>query len=165
MRRTDREMSEKEAIELLKKADYGFMGMVDEDGAPYVIPLNFVYADGAIYIHGAYEGQKMDNLTRDERACFSVVGGVEVISERFTTKYQSALVRGRVKMLEDEPKRQALLLLCQKYTPVHMPQAVAEIEKSGSRTCVIRISVDSITGKANRNAPPFPTLPVSSPTI
>lgn len=150
MRRAGRAMSEKEAILLLQNAEYGFMATVDEDGAPYVLPLNFVYADGAIYIHCAYEGQKIDNIKRDERVCFSVVGATEVISERFTTKYQSALVRGRAKMLEDEPKRQALLLLCQKYTPAYMSQAIEAIEKSFSRTCMIQISIDSITGKAKR---------------
>ncbi len=150
VRRTDRLLSEEGIRALLREAEYGFLGTVDEDGAPYVTPLSFVCEEDVIYIHCALEGQKLDNIRRDGRVCFSVAGGTEVISKQFTTRYRSALVRGRAEMVEGEEKRRALLLLCQKYAPDQMDKAPLAIEKSFSRTGVIRIAIDSITGKAKQ---------------
>jgi len=150
MRRQDRVMSEAEAGTLLQSAEYGFLATVDEDGAPYLLPLNFVYDSGAVFFHCAREGQKIDNLRRDGRVCFTVVGETRVISEQFTTRYESVLLRGTAKTIENEPKRQALIRLCQKYCPENMGEAEAYIEKSVQRTCVVQITIDSITGKANR---------------
>jgi len=150
MRRQDRGISEAEAVTLLASAEYGFLATVDEDGAPYLLPLNFVYDNGSVFFHCAYEGQKMDNLRRDGRVCFTVVGKTRVISEQFTTMYESALLRGTAKTIENEPKKQALIRLCQKYCPENLDEAGVYIEKSFHRTCVVQITIDSITGKSKR---------------
>ena len=46
--------TDKEHIEaVIQKCDVCFVGMVDSDGFPYVIPMNFGYQDGVIYLHSA----------------------------------------------------------------------------------------------------------------
>ena len=42
---------------VLKQCSICFVGMADTDGTPYVIPMNFGYKDGSLYLHSAQEGR------------------------------------------------------------------------------------------------------------
>ncbi|MDD4645795.1 MAG: pyridoxamine 5'-phosphate oxidase family protein, partial [Bacteroidales bacterium] len=50
---------EMEAI--INEAQVCYVGMSDNN-TPYVLPMNFAYADGVIFLHSAQEGQKIDVL-------------------------------------------------------------------------------------------------------
>ncbi|WP_302461766.1 pyridoxamine 5'-phosphate oxidase family protein, partial [Parabacteroides johnsonii] len=50
---TDKELIE----ETIKKCDICYVGLADTDGTPYVLPMNFGYRDGVIYLHSAQEGR------------------------------------------------------------------------------------------------------------
>ena len=72
MRRYEREMADKAELEaVLAKATVVHLAMVDE-GRPYVVPMNFGYADGCLYLHGAKEGRKMRILRRNPAVCFNL---------------------------------------------------------------------------------------------
>ncbi len=62
IRRKDRAITEKEAIALLKMAEYGVLSTGSKDGLPYGVPLNFCLIDFCIYFHSAMEGHKIDNI-------------------------------------------------------------------------------------------------------
>ena len=50
--------TDKELIEAtIKKCDICYVGLADTDGTPYVLPMNFGYRDGVIYLHSAQEGR------------------------------------------------------------------------------------------------------------
>jgi nitroimidazol reductase NimA-like FMN-containing flavoprotein (pyridoxamine 5'-phosphate oxidase superfamily) len=60
MRRQDKEITDPKKIEaVLKKAQVIHIAMLDGD-RPYIVPLNFGYAENAIYFHCAREGKKID---------------------------------------------------------------------------------------------------------
>ena len=43
--------TDKELIEAtIKKCDICYVGLADTDGTPYVLPMNFGYRDGVIYL-------------------------------------------------------------------------------------------------------------------
>ena len=49
--------TDKELIEAtIKKCDICYVGLADTDGTPYVLPMNFGYRDGVIYLHSAQDG-------------------------------------------------------------------------------------------------------------
>ena len=52
---TDR--AEMEAI--MVRCPYCMVGLTDDEGAPYVVPMNFAYADGVIYLHSGPGGSKV----------------------------------------------------------------------------------------------------------
>ena len=53
----------KELIEeTIKKCDICYVGLADTDGTPYVLPMNFGYRDGVIYLHSAQEGRSISVL-------------------------------------------------------------------------------------------------------
>jgi len=71
MRRAERAMEPEEAKRFLETASVGRLGMISE-GEPYVVPLNYVYLDDAVYFHSAPEGRKMEALRGGARVCFEV---------------------------------------------------------------------------------------------
>lgn len=52
----------KESSLLFFIGDVCFVGIVDMEGNPYVVPMNFGYEDGIIYLHSGPEGSKVEML-------------------------------------------------------------------------------------------------------
>ena len=59
-RRKDRQLGETDIKELLHKAAYGVLSLVDANNQAYGVPLSFVYFRDALYFHSATEGLKLD---------------------------------------------------------------------------------------------------------
>ena len=151
LRRQDRAISEQDAIALLDTAEYGVMSTVSEDGVPYGVPLHFARDGATLILHCAPEGRKLDNLCRNSRVSFCVVDKTEVFPTKFTTRYESVIVSGCVKLVEDTEQKAALLQkLCEKYVPNYLDATAKMIAGHLDRTAVIVIEMETITGKANR---------------
>ncbi len=154
MRRKDREMPMEETVRLLAEAAYGILSTVGEDGEPYGVPLSFVYSNekNAVYFHGGCTGRKMNNIRFEPRVSFTVVGKTQpVYDKNFTTYFESAVISGTASKVENnEEKEQILFDLCEKYLPQYTEKTAEAIEKSGRGTCVYKISVHEIRGKAKR---------------
>lgn len=43
-------MDKDRAVELLKSSEYGVLSMIDENGLPYGVPLNYVWMATLLYI-------------------------------------------------------------------------------------------------------------------
>lgn len=149
MRRNDREISLAEAEEILKKCSYGTLSTIGEDGYPYGVPVSYAYADGKIYFHCAKGvGHKVENMEYNNKVCFSVVGDTETLPEKFSTKYESAIVFGTAKPAEDV--KGALMKLIEKYSPDYLESGTEYVNSSWERTGVYEITAQRITGKARR---------------
>ncbi len=148
MRRTEREITDRTLIEqVLRQADVLFLGLVDR-GRAYVVPLNFGYVDGAIYLHGAKEGKKIDLLKASPRVTFTVVEGQEVVPGqsacKWSSKYRSVMGDGLATLVCDEAdRRKGLTALMSKYA-----SGPFDFDPSAfDRTEVIKIEIDKIVGK------------------
>ena len=154
MRRKDRMLTEEEAMDVVRKGEYGVLSTVGEDGKPYAVPLSYVLDEEkkVIYFHGtAAGGQKMDNILANPSVCFTVVRNTEVLPSQFSTKYYSANVFGTAKVVvEEEEKKKALLLLVRKYAPDYEEQGRAYIDRAIRAVAVVRIDVEQVTGKARK---------------
>ena len=111
-----------------------------------------VYDGGKFYFHSAPEGRKIEAVKFCDRASFCVVAADEVLPEKYTTKYKSAVAFGRVRILGDEEKKKAAAVrLGLKYFPAGgYAGAAAEYAKSGAHMCAIEFSVDCMTGKQGK---------------
>ena len=153
MRKKEREVTNRqEIIEIMRGCDVCRLGLNDEDGYPYVVPLNFglEVLDGRIrlYFHGATEGHKLDLIRRDDRAFFEMDRKHELqyIEEKgyCTMNYESVMGKGRVKILEEDEKLHALETLMKAYHP----GGDAPFSKAAlPRTVVFALDVEEITGK------------------
>jgi nitroimidazol reductase NimA-like FMN-containing flavoprotein (pyridoxamine 5'-phosphate oxidase superfamily) len=150
IRRADRKIDSDEAIELLHNCEYGVLSTVDKHGQPYGIPLNYVFSNNCIYFHCATVGHKLDNLRSCNRVSFCVVGDTEVLPDKFSTRYSSAVVTGSATEIFNHEKEEALQLLVRKYSPGFIREGTDYIAQKGQETRVIRIVADCITGKARK---------------
>jgi nitroimidazol reductase NimA-like FMN-containing flavoprotein (pyridoxamine 5'-phosphate oxidase superfamily) len=96
--------------DLLKQCRVGRLGTIGADGSPMIKPLNFVYLDGDIYFHSAREGEKMDDIRREERVCFEIdlpVGYARTDASPCQAgyRYRSVIAKGRALVVEDRETR------------------------------------------------------------
>lgn len=146
MRRIRQQLSDKETEAILENGTTGVLAVNGDGGYPYAVPVNYVYKAGKIYFHGAKAGHKFDAMARDEKVCFCVIDRDEVLPEKLTDVYRSAVVFGRVRLLEGDELTEAAYDLGMKYYPV--PEAVkAEIEKDLPRLACFEITPEHVTGK------------------
>ena len=152
MRRKDRALTEEEAVQVLEKAEYGVLALVDPEGRPYGVPMSFAYVDGSVWMHGtAAESLKKACLAADPQACFTAVADTEVLPEKFSTRYWSAIVYGRAQVVDnDADKRKGLLALLEKYSPDFHKSGMEYMDKAINQVDVIRLRADQITGKARK---------------
>jgi len=150
MRRAECQMADEDVVQVLQRADHGFLGTVGPALTgpaltPYVVPVNYCYYEGQIIFHCAQEGLKMDNIRANERVCFTVCTEHVVIEREFTTRYESVIVFGRAEIAEDrERKRELLCRLVDRLAPGRpFPCPDEDIDRTG----VVCITIEQATGK------------------
>ncbi|WP_196594023.1 pyridoxamine 5'-phosphate oxidase family protein [Pectinatus sottacetonis] len=149
MRRKDRQLTTQDTKIVLQDATYGTLATADNKGTPYSIPMNFSYdGNSAIYLHCAANGHKMNNISCNQAVCFSAVSEAEIVPEKFTSRFKSAVVFGTISiMADDAEKKEALALLIKKYSPDFYNKGLEYIEKAYAKTIVLKIKISQMTGK------------------
>lgn len=147
MRRSDRQMTSEETIDLLERGEYGVLSTIDNQSQPYGVPLSYAYADNAIYIHSANEGTKLDNIICNSNVCFTVVGKTKVLPSKFSTDYESAIVFGRARITAGADKVKGLMEIIKKYSPKFIKEGEEYIERAKEKTTVVKIEIVDFSGK------------------
>jgi nitroimidazol reductase NimA-like FMN-containing flavoprotein (pyridoxamine 5'-phosphate oxidase superfamily) len=146
MRKQKHRMPAGECETLLNRAEILRLGLVDADG-PYVVPVNFGYEGGRLYVHGPLEGRRIDAVTPPARVCFEVDEGEIVRSDRpcgFTSRFASVIGYGTARMLDGlEERRLGLGVIMRHYgsTGDGIPDAKLAI------TSVMEIEIEGMDGK------------------
>jgi nitroimidazol reductase NimA-like FMN-containing flavoprotein (pyridoxamine 5'-phosphate oxidase superfamily) len=105
LRRKDKEMTVEEVDAVLGRLALAHFGTVGPDGAPYVVPNLFVYAEGRIYLHTANaQGHFRRNVEHDPRICIEAAEAGPIFPYgRFecdtSTGYASVVGFGRVHVI------------------------------------------------------------------
>lgn len=152
VRRQDRLLDEARAMELLAGAEYGVMSMAGDDGRGYGVPLNYVWdGSSSLYIHCAPDGEKLRAVRANPDVSFCIVGRTNLLPERFTTEYESVVMRCRaVTGLDDGEKMRALRLLVEKLSPGHVELGMKYSQKSFHRVEIIRLDILTMSGKRKK---------------
>lgn len=151
MRRKEKQISEKEAADILESTEWMNLSTVLENGYPYSVPLNHVVMDGKVYFHSALEGQKADAFRKENRVCISIVQSSEIVPDKYSTNFRSITAFGKISFVEDDAeKRAALTALISKFSPGFEAGGPAYIEKLFERTAVYCITIEHITGKMSK---------------
>lgn len=136
-------------MDVLEKAEYGTLATVGEGNVPYAVPINFVYVNDAVYFHCATEGHKLDNIRYNDNVCFSVVDSVELMPEKFSTKFRSVMIFGKICIVEDpQEKRKGISAIAEKFSPQYHDEGVKYIDLAFDNIYMLKVKVERITGKA-----------------
>lgn len=142
------------ALEIMDKAPYITVAMVDNEGMPYALPLSLARVDDkTFYFHCALEGKKLDILSNNPNVWLSAVTTCKPTvgpkDGSFTLEFKSAMAKGISEIVTDEAEKIcALRVICERFLPRHMDAFDASIARSLCRTAVIRITLtEPPTGK------------------
>ena len=154
MRKAKREIKEfADIVAVMRRCDVCRLGIVDDDGVPYVVPLNFGLeaAEGKVtlYFHSALEGHKLDLLAKNPRVGFEMDCDhkLQYFSEKCycTMAYASVMGKGTVRMIEESDEvLHALDVLMGQY---HLDDGATYNPATVSRTRVYALDVIELTGK------------------
>lgn len=136
---------------IIRSCAYCSVGLVDEKGNPYVIPMNFAYEQGVIFLHSGAEGSKLKMVEQHPQVCITFCAGHELVYMHrqvacsYSMKSRSVICCGRVEFVEDmEEKRKALDLLMRQYTDNECRYA----EPAVRNVRIWRVEVEQISGRS-----------------
>lgn len=143
--------------ELLESVTYGTLGLCGENCVPYAVPVNFVYFDNKIYIHGAKVNRKMELLKENPKVSFSVVQEYSLIQSYFSSTdglacpathfFKSLSIAAEASIVEDSSKKAKVLeALMQKLQSEggYKPLSEAVYKKAVDATGVVELYIETI---------------------
>jgi uncharacterized protein len=145
-----RMLSKIEEIErIINEAQVCCLGM-SEDGQPYLLPMNFIYDSGAIYLHAAPEGHKLQVLMANPNVCLNFNTGNELFHRHkevgcsWGMKFKSVNAFGKAGFIEEySEKYRVMQLFMVKYSG----ESYEFSEPSIRNVAIIRIEIEKMTGK------------------
>lgn len=143
--------TDKKAIEsIIHDCQVCYVGMVDKNNTPYVVPFNFGYNEGYIYLHSAREGRKIDILKNNNRVCVTFSTGHELRNQSegvacsYSMKFRSVMAFGYVEFIEDfDQKVEILNKVMMHYTGKEFTYGAPSVHE----VATYRVVIEEMTGK------------------
>ena len=135
-------LDEKAARKVLKEQRIGHLGCVLESGEPYVVPVNYLFKEGNIYVH-CLPGQKLDALRANGKVCLQV----EKIGD--SCQWQSAIAFGEFQEIKrTNEKIEILKEFSARFEHLTPVEAMMEEKWNVGGLVVFRINIKRISGMA-----------------
>ena len=141
---------QEEIEEIIRKCQVCHVSMVDLQGFPYVVPMNFGFDLGVIFLHSSRHGKKIDILKVNPGVCIEFSTDYllryqnENVACSWSMKYRSVLAYGKVTFVEDEAEKVAHLNQVMKnYSPKEFkynPPSIREV-------CCWKVDVERFEGR------------------
>lgn len=164
MRKTNLEITDRSILEEILSGAIICRVAMNNGAVPYLLPFNFGYREGCIYIHSAPEGKKIDLLRRNSNVSFEVEDPVSIIPGKnacnWSTRYRSVVGEGRVEILTDtQSKKEGLQVIMAQHGA---PELIDFEERELIRMVILKITITSMTGKHSSNWHKLPPTPSST---
>jgi len=149
--------SYKKIKEFLEDEHVGRVSSIDTNGFPQIIPMNFVFRNDAVYMHSHVKGEKLDNISRNNKVGFEADRELEFLPSYFEdprnasladTLYISIVIKGIASFVSDRgEKTLALNGLMEKYQPEGNYDPLESTMRVLDAVSVIKIVPTSLHGK------------------
>ena len=143
--------------EFLNDEHVGRISSIDVNGFPQIIPMNFVFVNDAIYMHSHVKGEKLDNISHNDKVGFEADRELEFLPSYFEdphnaaladTLYISVVIKGVASFVTDrEEKTLALNGLMKKYQPEGNYDPLESNMRVLDAVSVIKVTPKSLHGK------------------
>lgn len=102
--------------QIIRSCQICFVGIIEEDGSPYVIPMNFGYVDGKIILHSDSHGKHVRLLEKDSRVCVTfstdnnrIYFQHPDVACSYSMQSKSVLCKGEIRFIEDLDEKDRLM--------------------------------------------------------
>ena len=143
--------------QFLNEEHVGRMSSIDVNGFPQIIPMNFVFQSDAVYMHSHVKGEKLDNISKNNKVGFEADRELEFLPSYFEdphnasladTLYISVVIKGIASFVSDrEEKTLALNGLMEKYQPEGFYDPLKSDMRVLDAVSVIKIIPQKLHGK------------------
>lgn len=147
--------------QFLHNSSYGFLALQDDKLYPTVVPLNYVYYEGAIYFHGSKAGEKVKALKSQKNVTFAIAEEMAIIpsyvSDEYlacpaTSYFKSVIIYGEAVIVDDYNEKcevlQAFMEKLQpegRHTPITSEQSLYTSHVKA--THIVKINIDHYAAK------------------
>tara|TARA_X000001036_G_scaffold430876_1_gene464257 strand:- start:1114 stop:1746 length:633 start_codon:yes stop_codon:yes gene_type:complete len=143
--------------EFLNDEHVGRISSIDVNGFPQIIPMNFVFLNDSIYMHSHVKGEKLDNISNNDKVGFESDRELEFLPSYFEdphnasladTLYISVVIKGIASFVSDrDEKTLALNGLMKKYQPEGNYDPLESTMRVLDAVSVIKVTPKSLHGK------------------
>lgn len=153
MRKTNQEITDQSIIDqILSDSEICWIAMNDEK-TPYVLPFNYGYRDGCLYIHSAQNGKKIDLLQKQPEVGFAIKYKGDVVKDdiacKWATYYRSVAGTGKVELLNKAADKEAGLEIIMQHNGAIAASTFTQKHVEG--VVILKLTIDTITGKQSGN--------------
>lgn len=148
MRRSDKEITDKKAIEdIILRSKVCKLAMCEQN-MPYIVPMCFGFKNNTLYFHSAPKGKKIEILKKNPNVCFEFEILTQVIKSakacKWGMKYRSVIGFGKAGFItDDDLKRQAFDAIMNQYADGSFVYEEASLKSA----VIIKVDIHSMTGK------------------
>ncbi len=151
MRRHEKQVTGKIALEqIVWKGQVCYLG-INNLPLPYLVPMNYGYADDTLYFHSAGQGHKMELLRKEPRASFCIVVDPGIVAgERacnWGSRFLSVMGHGRVRFIHEEAEKKVAL---QRIMSQYSDDTFSFPAEQVAATTVFCLHIEGMTGKQSR---------------
>lgn len=154
--RTVKIENKEEIAEIIKSCRTCFLGMADENGAPYVLPMNFGFNGTEIILHSAPEGRMVETLKSNPKVCVTFCQGDELaymheqVACSYRVKSKTVVAEGTVRFVTDfDEKEQYLHQMMKQYSNREFKFGAPAVKN----VCIAVMPIDTV-GAREFGAPP-----------
>ena len=143
--------------QFLNDEHVGRISSIDINGFPQIIPMNFVFRNDAIYIHSHLKGEKLDNISKNNKVGFEADRELEFLPSYFEdphnasladTLYISVVIKGIASFVSNrDEKTLALNGLMEKYQPEGYYDPLKSDMRVLDAVSVIKVTPQTLHGK------------------
>jgi nitroimidazol reductase NimA-like FMN-containing flavoprotein (pyridoxamine 5'-phosphate oxidase superfamily) len=158
-RHDEREVFDRTAINALLDNQYvAHVGFIDQDnGLPFVIPMGVARDNDRILLHGSTGSRMMRQIAQGINLCVTVtqLNAIVVARSAFNSSmnYESVMIFGVARVLEDAEKDIALERITEKLVPGLWNYGRPLVAKEMAATMIVELSLDKISAKSRTGDP------------
>jgi len=158
-RHDEREVFDRTAINALLDNQYvAHVGFIDQDnGLPFVIPMGVARDKDRILLHGSTGSRMMRQIAQGIDLCVTVtqLNAIVVARSAFNSSmnYESVMIFGVARVLEDAEKDIALERITEKLVPGLWNYGRPLVAKEMAATMIVELSLDKISAKSRTGDP------------
>jgi hypothetical protein len=143
---------------ILDEALIAHLGIVDEEGQPFVIPTLHARRGDIVYCHGSSASRTLRALASGARACLTVslIDGLVLAraAMHHSANYRSAMLIGQATLVEDpDEKRAALDAVVEHIVPGRVADVRAPTENELKATSVLALRIEEASVKTRSGGP------------